>query len=108
MADSQLADADVAEVAGEGHSLATYGMAVRVKYRRVDTEGKPLKKKIGLGSLSLHPKNRGGLYPSWLRCKALAVDVVGVVGFLKEGLKHAAVRWRSLQRLSSAIVVQTM
>jgi hypothetical protein len=84
MADSKVSGSDVAAFADKQHSLATHGMALRVKYRRVDADGKPIKKKIGLSTAGTHPKNRGGLYPSGRRCKALAVDVVGKVGFLKE------------------------
>ena len=94
MADSQVSGADVAAVADKQHSLATHGMALRVKYRRVDAEGKPIKKKIGLSTAGTHPKNRGGLYPSGRRCKALAVDVVGKVGFLKECLEHFGIPQR--------------
>ena len=91
MADSKVSGSDVAAFADEQHSLVTHAMALRVKYRRVDAEGKPIKTKIGLSTAGIHPKNRGGLYPSGRRCKALAVDVVGKVGFLKECVEHSAV-----------------
>ena len=74
-------------VADKQHSLATHAMALRDKYRRVEYD----KTKIGLSTVGTHPKNRNGLYPCGHRCKALAVDVVGKVGFLKECVEHSAV-----------------
>ena len=76
--------------ADEQFSLATNGMAWRVKYRKYDDSGKVLKIKFQIGSLGVHPKNRGGLYPTGRRCKNLCTDV-GDVGFLKESLEHACV-----------------
>ncbi len=55
----------------EEHSLAVNGMAWRVKYRRTDAEGKVIRKKMPIGSLGVHPKNRGGVYPAGRRCKKL-------------------------------------
>ena len=74
----------------EQFSLAVNGMAWRVKYRKCDDGGKVIKIKFQVGSLGVHPKNRGSLYPTGRRCKCLIQDV-GDVGFLKESLEHACV-----------------
>jgi hypothetical protein len=73
-------------VADKQHSL----MALRDKYRRVEYD----KTQIGLSTAGTHPENRGGLYPCGHRCKALAVDVVGKVGSLKECVEHFGIPQR--------------
>ena len=74
----------------EQHSLAVNGMALRVKYRKCDDNGKALKVKFPLGSLGVHPKNRGGVYPAGIRCKSLCMEVADV-GFLRESVEHCCV-----------------
>ena len=74
----------------EQHSLAVDGMALRVKYRKYDENGKVFKIKFQIGSLGVHQKNRGSLYPSGRRCKNLCLEV-GDVGFLRESVEHACV-----------------
>ena len=65
-------------------------MAWRVKYRKTDEDGKVVRKKVSIDSLGVHPKNRGGVYPSGVRCKSLCVEVIEV-GFIKEEVNHAVV-----------------
>ena len=74
----------------EQHSLAVNGMAWRVKYRKCDHNGKAIKVKFHIGSLGVHPKNRGGVYPAGIRCKSLCTEV-GDVGFLKESVEHCCI-----------------
>ena len=57
MADSKIANS--AAVAEAEWSLVTNAMAWRVKYRRVDGNGKVIKFKTGVGFLGVHQKNRG-------------------------------------------------
>ena len=85
-----MADSKSAAVADAEWSLVTNAMAWRVKYRRVDGNGKVIKFKTGVGSLGVHQKNRGGVYPSGQRCRSLSVDVLGA-GFLKEFVEQSAV-----------------
>ena len=66
-------------------------MAWRVKYRKCDDGGKALRIKFQIGSLGVHPKNRGGVYPSGKRCRNLCTEVVGAHGFLKENIVDAVV-----------------
>ena len=65
-------------------------MAWRVKYRRIDQQGDIQKLKLRLENLGVHPQNRGGVYPTGLRCKSLCVDVLKA-GFLKEEVCHQMV-----------------
>ena len=86
-----MADSKMAKMSkDEEHSLAVNGMAWRVKYRRTDAEGKVIRKKMPIGSLGVHQKNRGGLYPAGRRCKNLCIEVLDV-GFLKENVEHAVI-----------------
>ena len=71
-------------------SLMTAAMAWRVKYRKIDHDGKVIRLKLRIESLGVHPKNRGGVYPAGVRCKGLCVDVVEA-GFVKEEVNHAVV-----------------
>ena len=84
MADSKMSS-------DEAHSLAVSGMAWRVKYRQTDANGKVVKIFVSIGSLGVHPKNRGGVYPAGKGCRNLCIDVVGNFGFLKESVEHAVV-----------------
>ena len=79
MTDSKMANA--AAVADAEYILVTTAMFWRVKYRRVDADGRVIKKLRSAGSIGVHPKNHGGVYPSGHRCKGLSVDVLDV-GFL--------------------------
>ena len=62
-------------------------MAWRVKYRKADLDGRALKLKQRIESLGVHPGNRGGVYPSGLRCRSLCRAVVQA-GFSKEEACH--------------------
>ena len=88
MADSKMASKMTAD---EAHSLAVAGMAWRVKYRQTDESGKVIRVMVYIGSLGVHKKNRGGVYPAGKRCRSLCIEVVGEVGFLKENVEHAVV-----------------
>ena len=66
------------------------GMALRVKYRKVDNEGNALRVNLPIAILGCHPKNRAGVYASGLRCKELCSEVVEA-GFVKEEVDHAGV-----------------
>jgi hypothetical protein len=71
-------------------SLMTAAMAWRVKYRKTDPNGKIIRIKLQVGSLGVHSKNRGGVYPAGVRCRGLCVDVVEA-GFVKEEVLHGLV-----------------
>jgi hypothetical protein len=71
-------------------SLMIAAMAWRVKYRKTDGDHKVVRTKVRIENLGVHPKNRGGVYPSGVRCKALCVEVIEV-GFVKEEVNHAVV-----------------
>ena len=88
MADSKMASKMTAD---EAHSLAVVGMAWRVKYRQTDADGKVIRAFVNIGTLGVHKKNRGGVYPAGKRCRSLCIEVVGEVGFLKENVEHAVV-----------------
>ena len=70
--------------------LVTAGMAWRVKYRKTDSEGKVIRKCMKVEFLGTHPKNRGGVYPSGVRCVSLCGKVLKG-GFVKEEVNHAVV-----------------
>ena len=61
--------------------------ALRAKWSRKGPDGKPLKQKVRIEHIGVHPKNRGGVYPAGLRCRSLALDVLDV-GVSKEALSH--------------------
>ena len=65
-------------------------IAYRVKYRKADQNGVPTKQMLSVGSLGVHPKNRGGVYPGGPRVKTLGTDVLAS-GFSKEEVNHACV-----------------
>ena len=65
------------------HSVVLAGMALRVKYRKTDAHGNPIKHIFRFETMGVHPKNRGGVYPNGRRCKQLGVDVIET-GFSKE------------------------
>ena len=66
------------------------GMALRVKYRRLDSEGNIVRKRIPLQSLGVHPKNRGGVYAAGLRVKNLGIETMEA-GFVKEEVDSGGV-----------------
>ena len=80
MADSKLV----------AHSTMTAAMAWRVKYRRTNHDGKILRLKVRVEALGVHPKSRGGVYPSGRRCVSLCEDVMDV-GFVKEEMNTIVV-----------------
>jgi hypothetical protein len=65
-------------------------MAWRVKYRVMDAHGSVLQRFIPIMSLGPHMMNRGGVYPSGIRCKSLNVEVL-TKGFAKEECNHTGV-----------------
>ena len=71
-------------------SLITAAMAWRVKYRKTDPNGSIIRVRLQVGSLDVHSKNRGGVYPGGIRCKSLCVDVLEA-GFVKEEVLHGLV-----------------
>ena len=70
--------------------LVTQAMAYRVKYRVANTQPSGRRFPIPIRSLGVHPNNRGGVYPSGLRCLNLCQEVLKA-GFVKEEVNHAAV-----------------
>ena len=68
----------------------TAAMCYRVKYRKLDQHGKPLRMFVPILALAVHPKNRGGVYPAGSRLKELCYKL-GVLGFRKEEPNHALV-----------------
>ena len=82
--------ADSKEAATVTQGIITAGMAFRVKYRVKTDMGVVLRRFCPIQSLGVHPKNRGGVYPSGLRCKSLSVDVVDE-GFSSEECNYAGV-----------------
>ena len=72
------------------NSLMVAAMAYRVKYRKVDSNGKAIKVWLRIENMGVHKKNRGGIYPAGVRCKSLCVEVVGA-GFVKEEVGHAVI-----------------
>ena len=82
MADSKLA---------QDQALMIAAMAYRVKYRvmeKAENSNTLPKMQVRIENLGVHKMNRGGVYPSGLRCKSLCTDVV-TVGFLEEDATHA-------------------
>ena len=73
-----------------GPGLMNAAMAWRVKYRLKDEDGKTIKTHSLFQTLGCHQKNRGGLYPSGIRCKNLCVEVLEA-GFVKEEVTHQLV-----------------
>ena len=70
--------------------LITAAMAWRVKYRKVDHDGRIIRMKLRIEGLGVHVKNRGGVYPAGVRCRSLCLDVLDN-GFVKEEFSHCAV-----------------
>ena len=70
--------------------LMAAAMAYRVKYRQTDDDGKIVRRKVHFQSVGVHPKNRGGVYPSGARCMSLCEEVLEV-GFVKEEVAQSFV-----------------
>ena len=70
--------------------MISTAMAMRVKYRKTNTDGKAVKRTLAIGSMGVHPQNRGGLYPAGCRCKGLLESVLDV-GFSKEDVNSCVV-----------------
>ena len=80
--------ADSTKIGDNGLMVAA--MAYRVKYRKVCQDGKAQKVAVRIESMGVHRKNRGGVYPSGVRCKSLCADTMAA-GFVKEEVNHACV-----------------
>ena len=72
------------------NGLMVAAMAYRVKYRTDNIDGKAKEKVVRIETMGVHKKNRGGVYPSGIRCKSLCVEVLEA-GFLKEEVNHACI-----------------
>ena len=83
-----MADSKESTLTGPGLMIAA--MAYRVKYRKVDRDGKAMKIRVRVENMGVHWKNRGGVYPAGVRCKSLVVEVVEA-GFVKEEVEHGFV-----------------
>ena len=72
--------------------LVTMAMAWRVKCRLESPAGGAAKHRwpIQIRGLGVHPNNRGGVYPSGLRCQSLLQEVMKA-GFSKGEVNRAAV-----------------
>ena len=66
------------------------GTALRVKYRLMDVDGKPIKQIVGIQSSGVHRRNRGGVYPNGQRCKELCRQVL-TDGFIQAEFEHQLV-----------------
>ena len=84
-------------------SVIAWATARRVKYRKTDTEGKVVKYTLAIGSMGVHPQNRGGLYPAECRCKGLLESVLDV-GFSKEDVNSYVV---VVEETRSAVAEET-
>ena len=71
-------------------SLMIQAMAYRVKYRKATNTGQAIKTSVHIQNMGAHRKNRGGIYPSGLRCKNLCTEVL-TAGFSKEEVNHACI-----------------
>ena len=72
------------------NGLMVAAMAYRVKYRKVNPDGKARKIPVRIESMGVHRKNRGGVYPAGIRCKSLCAEVLEA-GFVKEEVNHACI-----------------
>jgi hypothetical protein len=70
--------------------IVTAAMAWRVKYRKLDDNGKVVRKHIPIQNMGVHPRNRGGIYPAGIRCKSLCQELL-TNGFLKEECNHVGI-----------------
>ena len=71
-------------------SVISYAASMRGKYRKTNTDRKVVKHTLAIGSMGVHPQNRGGLYPAGCRCKGLLESVLDV-GFSKEEMNSGVV-----------------
>ena len=83
-----MADSKISKLSGNGLMVAA--MVYRVKYRKVNHEGKPIKLLLSIESMGVHKNKRGGVYPAGIRCKSLCVTVLEA-GFIKEDVSHALI-----------------
>ena len=60
--------------ADELYGLIREAMALRVKYRLIDSHGKH-KRRVPLMLLCVHPKNRGSIYPQPERVQNLGIQI---------------------------------
>ena len=81
MADSKLKD-------DQGVMVAA--MAYRVKYRKHLPDGSFPKVPVRVETMGVHKMNRGGVYPSGVRCRSLCQGTFAA-GFVKEELSHACI-----------------
>ena len=65
-------------------------MCYRVKYRKTNKHDIAAKQMLSTGGVGVHRKNRGGVYPSGIRVRNLAIEVLDG-GFAKEEVNHACV-----------------
>ena len=72
---------------GCSHGQMVAAMCYRTKYRLVDSAHKVIRMLLQVAILGVHPANRGGVYPSGVRCKSLCEDAIDI-GFVKEELNH--------------------
>ena len=64
--------------------------AFRAKFRLRDADDRPIKMKLQIKELGVHPDNRGGVYPTGRRCVQLTISVLQK-GFSTEEVSHACV-----------------
>ena len=74
----------------DDHGVMVAAMALRVKYRKVDDNGRAIKQMLPIGQTGPHPANRGGVYASGDRVVGLCKDVLQA-GFCKEEIDHGCV-----------------
>ena len=84
-------------------SVISYAAAMRVKYRKTNADGKAVKRTLAIGSMGVHPQNRGGLYPAGCRCKGLLESVLDV-GVSKEDVNSCVV---VVEETRSAVAEET-
>ena len=71
-------------------SVMTAAMCFRVKYRKTTGDGRVARQRVRIEVLGVHPKNRGGVYPSGLRLQSLTHSAFDA-GFLIEEFTTNAV-----------------
>ena len=83
-----MADSKLSKVSDS--SLLIAAMSYRVKYRKLDSDGRPIKLHLRVEGCGVHKMNRGGVYPAGVACMRLCDEVLRA-GFLKEEVNHAGV-----------------
>ena len=84
----RMADSKISKVSDS--SLLIAAMSYRVKYRKLDCDGRPIKLHLRVEGCGVHKMNRGGVYPAGVACMRLCDEVLRA-GFLKEEVNHAGV-----------------